>query len=78
MAVKLAKEGDMTGRVALTTLKSAGLKANLSITKAIRALEKYNSRLFLTKTTGSIARGTVYGAAAGTVGGRIAGTMRGE
>lgn len=78
MALKLAKEGDMTGRVALTTLKSAGLQANLKITKAIEALNKYNRKLLLTKSAGYMARGASYGAAAGLVGGKLAEKLAGE
>jgi hypothetical protein len=72
MALKLSKEGDMTSRVALNTLKSASFSANKNIVKAVRELERYNRHILYTRIGGSIGRGITYGGAAGLIGGRIA------
>ena len=75
MALKLAKEGDLTGRVALNTLKKSGFKANLKITEAVRLLKKYNAQRVFASGVGRIGRSATIGATAGLLGGRVAGVF---
>jgi len=70
LALRLAKEGDLTGRVALNTLKKSGVKANLKITEAVRLLDKFNASRAFAGAAGRVGRGAAVGATAGLLGGR--------
>lgn len=75
MALKLAKEGDMSGRVALNILKSAGREANRNIMRAVNELEKFNRAKFAMGLLRRSGQGIVYGGTGGLLGGKIAGAL---
>ena len=70
-ALKMAKEGDLSARDALNTLKSASGKARSSINSAVMELERYNRLTGILKAGERFINAGVYGGAAGLVGGRI-------
>jgi len=73
MALRMAKEGDLSGRVALNTLKAASREASKNIMKAVNALDKYNSINFLLGQTKRLGSSAITGGAAGLLGGKIIG-----
>jgi len=75
IALKLAKEGDLTGRTALNTLKAAGSSARKSITGAVDELEKFNRTKAFASFGRRVIQGAALGGAAGLVGGRAFGAF---
>jgi hypothetical protein len=77
IAMGLVKEGDISTRLALTTLRGAGGQARKNINQAIDSLNKYNrhlSTISLLRTTGKAA---LFGGAVGAVGGKVASKVMG-
>jgi hypothetical protein len=69
MAKKLIAEGDVTGRTALNTIKSAGSKARDNINKAVSALESFNKWQGISENIRKAINAGIYGGVAGSLGG---------
>lgn len=68
MAGKLVKEGDVTGRMAMNTLKKSGPKAMKEINRAVRALENFNRIQSYSEIGKHILNAATYGGAIGAAG----------
>lgn len=75
MAGKMVVEGDVSGRIALTTLKKSGKEARKTINQAVSALEAFNKWRAIVETTQHVIRAATYGGAIGAAGGMAAGKM---
>lgn len=75
IALRMAKEGDLSARYALNTLKSASSKANKSITKAIEELDRFNQLRVASWAAKRIGTGAVYGGIGGVAGGKVINMM---
>lgn len=70
MAEGLIKEGDVSIRAALNTIKKSGSAANKAINDAVRLLEMYNSHRIAANLVKTGLKAMVFGGAAGAVGGK--------
>lgn len=70
VATNLVKEGDVSTREALNTLKLAGSSSRKAINKAIRALEMYNTHIAMLNAARKGLQAAVFGGAAGAIGGK--------
>jgi len=77
-ADKLIKEGDVTFRIALNTLKKAGSKSRKAVNKSISLLNNYNRHRRNIEFTRKAAGAVIFGGAAGAVGGKALQKVSGE
>lgn len=71
VASKLAKEGDVTTRTALKTLRDSGPKAKKDIDRAVDALNAFNRHMQTLRVLGHVGSAVAFGGALGAVGGRL-------